>query len=254
MLVKKILSYFPPTSEYDAFIDACSGGGSVILNSPYVPIRIYNDLEKNVYSLHAVLQHRHEFVRFKERAELSLYDEETWKHYKEELKRFDIHYTDRAFYYWYVNRTSVNGIGGFSSTGIHIRKGLHYTLRKMHASIERLDEIHEILQTIIVTNRDIFDLIPKWDNDRVFIYIDVPYVLSTRNGKAYIIEWSDEDHKKLINMLLEIKNAKILLSGYDNQIYKELENNKWRKESFQANSSSAAGISQSKTECVWMNY
>ena len=211
-------------------------------------------LKKNVYCLHKVLQDTVLFDEFKYKAEKALYDETTWKEYKELLKTEHISIADRAFYFWYVNRTSVNGIGGFSYSGIHVRKGLHYTLRKMHASIERLQEIHNKLLTVIITNKNVFELLPKYDHDTVCMYLDPPYPLSTRNGKAYVIEWSDEDHRRLVEMLLNIKNPKILLSGYDNEIYKELENNGWKKESFQANSSSAAGMAQSKTENLWLNY
>lgn len=255
LMIQKILSCFPPIGSYQCQIDCFGGGCTITLNSPKVPIKIYNDLERNVYTFHKIFQDDVLFLHFKTKAENSLYDEETCLEYRNLLKRDDLSDLDRAYYFWYVNRTTVDGIGGFSYSGIHIRKDSHYTLRKFRASIERLDEIHAILKDVITVNKDAVELIKKYDNEKVFLVLDPPYVKKTRKAKkVYKYEQDDTFHEELVRSLLELKSAKVLLCGYDNDIYGPLEANGWHKKSFEVGQSCAGGVAQKKIESIWTNY
>ena len=50
------------------------------------------------------------------------------------------------------------------------------------------------------------------------MYIDPPYLLSTRTGKQYKHEMNDSDHKELLKTIKKSK-AKIMISGYENDLY-----------------------------------
>ena len=99
-----------------------------------------------------------------------------------------------------------------------------------------------------IENRSALEVIERFNYSNVFMYIDPPYVLSTRAGKQYKHEMSDSDHKELLKLLLQSK-AKIMLSGYESEMYNDyLEG--WEKKQF----SSCAEHGKPRIETVWMNY
>lgn len=87
-----------------------------------------------------------------------------------------------------------------------------------------------------------------------FIYLDPPYVLSTRTKKdIYRFEMSDADHQQLLSTLTAISDrhaVKFLLSGYRNDIYDDWARaNSLQRADFQA--MTRRGV---RTESVWFNY
>jgi hypothetical protein len=84
---------------------------------------------------------------------------------------------------------------------------------------------------------------------RTFIYCDPPYVRGSRRSPAslYRHEFSDEDHRRLLSLLLTLK-ACIAVSGYRHAMYDGLLAD-WRRVDFQA--MTRHGLA---TESVWMNY
>ncbi|SFV12845.1 DNA adenine methylase [Pseudoduganella namucuonensis] len=92
----------------------------------------------------------------------------------------------------------------------------------------------------------------RWVGDE-FVYLDPPYVLSTRTKKAiYAHEMSDEDHHHLISALVAMSagGVRFMLSGYRNAIYDDAARAEgWHRVDFQA--MTRGGV---RTESVWMNY
>jgi DNA adenine methylase len=91
-----------------------------------------------------------------------------------------------------------------------------------------------------------------WGGDE-FVYLDPPYVLSTRTKKAiYAYEMSDVDHRRLLTVLKAMSDCgvKFMLSGYRNAMYDDVAGKEgWRRVDFQA--MTRGGL---RTESVWMNY
>ena len=92
------------------------------------------------------------------------------------------------------------------------------------------------------------EVIERFNYSNVFMYIDPPYVLGTRTGKQYKHEMSYSDHEELLKLLLQSK-AKIMLSGYESEMYNDYLNG-WEKKQF----SSCAEHGKPRMETVWMNY
>lgn len=83
---------------------------------------------------------------------------------------------------------------------------------------------------------------------RELIYADPPYVRSTRRGGAiYRHEYSDEQHRELLSLLLTVRGA-VMISGYRTAMYDDALR-RWRRIDFQA--MTRGGLA---TESVWMNY
>ncbi len=111
-------------------------------------------------------------------------------------------------------------------------------------------EVAERLKEAQIENKPAIELIRKFDGPKVLIYLDPPYVKSTRtlNGDQYSHEMNDFDHEDLLKSVVD-HSGKIMLSGYDNELYCDYLKG-WRK--IQKPSRIERG--RVKTETLWMNY
>lgn len=222
-----IINYFP--KEYDIYVEGFGGGASVLFQKDKTALEVYNDLGENVYSLFKVLSDKEMFLKLKERMDLAVYSAQLREEYKKDLKT-NLSLEDRAYKFLYVNRSSFNGVGGFSTTMI-VRRNMSKSTSDFLSMIDKLPEIHNRLSSVIIEHRDIFNLLDKYNKENVFMYLDPPYVKETRlSNQLYECEMTDEQHLQLCEKLLIFK-GKILLSGYDNEIYKILDS-KFKKSIF----------------------
>ncbi|OUR62365.1 hypothetical protein A9Q74_05180 [Colwellia sp. 39_35_sub15_T18] len=80
------------------------------------------------------------------------------------------------------------------------------------------------------------------------IYCDPPYVASTRRKqKIYRHEYSDNQHEKLLQFLVNQK-CMVMISGYKNDLYQYYLND-WNLYSFSSQTQNGKA-----TECVWFNF
>jgi hypothetical protein len=81
------------------------------------------------------------------------------------------------------------------------------------------------------------------------VYCDPPYLMETRSCQRdyYRKEFTDEDHKRLLAVLVELP-CPVLLSGYWSTLYDEALQG-WRLLTFQT--MTHRGVA---TECLWMNF
>lgn len=85
---------------------------------------------------------------------------------------------------------------------------------------------------------------------REFVYVDPPYVLGSRRrgAKLYRYEYSDDDHRRLIEALVRLP-CPVMVSGYSSALYDESPLSTWRTETF--NAMTRRGVAVEK---LWMNY
>ena len=190
-MFNRIIEHFPDKSEYDSYLEPFAGSFSIGLRKPITEIEIYNDLEKNVYSLYKVLSDKNLFEKFKFLADLHPYSEDFRSDFKEKLKENDLSMVDRAFYFFYVNRTSHSGIGGFSINNV-IRRNMSKAVSDYLSAVDRLEELHQRLSKVIVVNKNGIDLIKKYNRENVLIYCDPPYHHSTRTSARYKQDMNNE--------------------------------------------------------------
>jgi len=252
-MFNNIIKYFPEDDNIDTYIEPFGGSYSIGFAQNKYPNEIYNDLEKNVYSLYKVLSDKTLYNEFKYKCDLAIYSQDLRNEYKIKLKNDDISMVDRAFYYFYLNRTSHNGVGGLSVNTI-TRRNMSKSVSDFLSSIDRLEDIHQRLSKVIVLNQDGIELIKKYDRQNVFFYLDPPYEQSTRTSARYDVDMNRKSHEMLLDTLLNLQNAKFLLSGYDCDLYNILQNNKIEKIQFQVNTVDGNKKPKVKTETLWKNY
>jgi site-specific DNA-adenine methylase len=79
-----------------------------------------------------------------------------------------------------------------------------------------LETIWSRIQHAIIENRDIFELLDKYDAEDTFFYLDPPYVQSTRlSSQRYLEEFEDEIDGWVIDAIksLGLDTAKAVLNA-----------------------------------------
>lgn len=251
-----ILAQFPAKDTYNTYIEPFGGSYAIGFHTPedrIAPIEIYNDLYDNVYSLFKVISDEEQFVKFKQLCDCSYYSEAMRKEFKEKLKYGLLDDLHRAFYFFYVNRSSHNGIGGFSMNRI-VRRNMAKSVSDFLSTVDNLYELHQRLSKVMVLHRDGIKLIEEYNSPNVFIYADPPYVLSTRSSaERYVVDMTDNDHGRFLSACINSR-AKILISGYDNGMYDVLGSNGFQKIQFEVNTVSGNRKPKTKIETLWRNY
>lgn len=123
-----------------------------------------------------------------------------------------------------------------------------YALWNWYRLPEWIMEIMERLRTVQIDNRPAVELIRRFNFSNVFMYVDPPYIMSTRSGKNYKYEMDDSDHEELLEILKKSK-AKIMLSGYQSGMYDSVLCG-WEKVILDGR----AEYGGKREEVIWMNY
>lgn len=250
-MINHILARVPVHRTY---IEAYGGSGAVLLAKQPTGVELWNDLERNVYSLMHVISNKALFAEFECRARIALVDEATSVEYVRALAG-ELDALDRAFMFWYVTRTRRAGgsSGGFSSNLVQ-RRGMAKTNSDFLSAVDRLPELHERLKRVLVRNCDALTLIEKCDRVQTFIYLDPPYVQDTRTDTRYTQDADNDHHTQLVDLLLRIRHAQVMVSGYAHPIYERLEAAGWHRHDIQINTVSGTLDPKVRTETLWMNY
>lgn len=99
-----------------------------------------------------------------------------------------------------------------------------------------------------IENTDALTLIERYNDESTLIYLDPPYLQNLRKKNMYKCEMSDEQHIEMLKLIKKSK-SKIILSGYDNELYNsELFN--W----VTSEKETTAQMGLHRTEKLWMNF
>lgn len=251
-MFNNIIEHFPNQNDFNIYLEPFGGSFSIGLKKPETEIEIYNDIEQNVYSLYKVLSDKDLFDEFKFKCDLTHFSEDLRKEFKDKLKG-DLTTLDRAFYFFYVNRTSHNGVGGITISNI-VRRKMSKSTSDFLSAIDRLPELHDRLSKVIMLNTDGIKLIEKYkEYPNCFIYADPPYEQSTRTNARYKEDMDRNGHIKFLDSVIDSK-AKILISGYDCELYDRLTDNGFIKVHFDVKTVDGNHKPKTKTETLWKNY
>jgi DNA adenine methylase len=242
-----IIYHFPPGYEKMTYLEPYFGSGAVFFNKKRSTIETINDVDGNVVNLFKCIREDPELLA-------RLIDLTPWSRheYQESYTMTGESFEDaRRFLVrcWQAIGTKTSDITGWSNNikPVDCGKSRWTKLKnEMFLSSDRLKcKSQKLVQ---IENLPAIDLIKNYNRSYVFIYCDPPYVISTRSGRIYANEMTDDEHIELLKTISEHK-AKIMISGYDNEIYREYLNN-WNKESIMANTEKGGKA----IETIWMNY
>jgi DNA adenine methylase len=256
-LSKWIIEQFPHNYQALTYVEPFCGGISVLLNKERSAKEIINDIDDGVISILKTL--RDEPKEFIGRMKHVKYCENT---FNQALKRSkeapDEDYVNRAVNEFIVRRMSRGGMKKAFAWSDRLRGGQPGDVNAWETIIDQLPAISDRLQGVIILREDFRKISEVWDEEDSLLYLDPPYLPSTRSDGAqevYDKEMTVEDHIAMLNM---IKNSrgKVVLSGYQSTLYTRMLNKEnWRcKKKNIANNSSQTKTKARRTECLWLNY
>lgn len=238
-----IISFFP---DHHSYLEAFFGSGAVLFNKPRSNIETVNDLDGNVVNLF-------EWIRKDpERLAREIY----FTPYARQI--YDAAYKtvpEDSFQKAVNFYIRLNMGHGFRTTGEKVGwKNDVQGREKAYAATDwcklpdKIMIASERLRGVQIENRPAVELIERFNNPKVLIYADPPYVLSTRHGKQYRHEMDDKQQNDLIDVLLAHKGP-VMLSGYDSDLYNDRLSGWYREET-----TSYSQVCSKKREILWMNF
>lgn len=247
-LVKEIIKHFP---EHQTYVDVFGGSGAVLLGKRPSKVEVYNDLNRKMASLFQVLADKTKTKELIRRLELTPYSRETFRLASESIDLV----TDEielAKLMIVVQRQSHGGLAKQWSYCVDAPAGGYSaSVRKFHAGIERLPNVQNRMRKVQVENLCFTDILPRYDRLNTLFYLDPPYVPETRVNGSYEKEMSVEDHRRMVDQLLNLKGM-CVLSGYRTHIYEPLELSGWKRVEIET----SANTSKQRTkriECLWLS-
>ena len=220
-LTKWIIGHFPKDYQKMTYLEPFFGSGSVFFSKEPSPIETINDKYHEIFNLFLQIREQGEQLIFLlentpwSRDDYDLAFEETDTPL-EHARRFLV----RS---WFSIGACVGRKNGMRMNIAGDNGGLDCFYRKLPEAIRetagRLK--HERGHFVQIENRDALQLMGRYDRENVFMYLDPPYVPQVRKHKIiYVHEMSGFKHSIMLSFL-EGTKAKVLLSGYDNELYRE---------------------------------
>lgn len=241
-LAEWIVSYIP---EHKVYLEPYAGSLAVFLNKPRSHIETVNDIHDEVVNFFKVVRDKGD----------DLYDR---------LKNTPYSRTEYDFSYQLMStdddverarKFCVRCWQGFGCSNVY-----HSGFKSGQQAVspnpakgwtqlpETIKEAIERLKGVQIEHLDAVELIKRYNTPDVFIYLDPPYLNRTRKDHLYKHEMSDKQHIELLEIIIK-HPGKILISGYENDLYNEMLQN-WRK----AHKNTIAESGHKRIETLWMNY
>ena len=236
----KLIKMFP---EHICYVDVFGGAGNLIIQKPVSRVEIFNDINSDIVNL---------FRQLRDNGECLVNLLSLVPHSREELYHFRETYdaeTDNlqkaVMFFTMLNQSFSGTPRGWTFSKVSP------TANQIKNKVDKLYLITERLRDVSLENKDFAYVFERYDKDSTFFYCDPPYVPDTRDfsRNGYHNEMYDEDHERLVSILKDVV-GKVMLSGYENDLYNSLG---WEKYTFSVKQT-AHLIPSDRTEVVWVNY
>lgn len=240
-----IIKHMPPHHSY---LEPYFGCGAVLFAKQLAPIETVNDLGGEVVNFFRILRNPESREKLQERITYTPYARQI---YDETVREDPEDPVERAACFAIKSMQGhgfrMNGDCGWKKD-VYGRESA-YAVRYWNKLPKSIAEMAIRLKQVQIENRPALDLIKDYDYETVLMYLDPPYVWSTRTGrKQYRHEMSDQDHIELLETITSSK-ANVMISGYDCELY-DFYLGKWKKVQVAAR----AQNKKQRVETLWMNY
>lgn len=244
LLAPWIIEHFPPHRIYT---EAFGGAASVLMQKPRCYAEVYNDLDGEVVNLFRILREPAAARRLLTLLALTPFSR----------KEFQLSYEPGDDEIEQARRTIIRSFMGFGSDGAAGKStGFRANSNRSGTTPAQdwanyppeISAFIERLQGVVIESRPACKLLRQHDGEETLHYVDPPYPLSTRHGKLYRHEMTDEDHELLAFTLHDLKGM-VVLSGYDCQLYRDILFPSWQRVERRA----LADGARERIEVLWFN-
>ncbi len=204
---QKIVDIMP---EHDCYLEVFAGGLWTFFRKSPSKVEIINDVNTELINFYRVIQRQCD--KFKEREKYELYSSDLYYEYLQDFysgKHKTLDDVERAFrFFCMIKEAFGSKFGGGFGFG-----SMRNNAKAFFNEFKIIDDITKRLKNVVIDNRDFEEVIVSYDNERVLIYCDPPYVKSDNTGyyfKAADSSFTMYDHQRLFNKLRSIKGKCIL--------------------------------------------
>ena len=250
-----LIERFP---EHRVYVEPFGGAANVLLRKPRSEVEVYNDVDDRVVNLFRVIRDPEQFERLRMLLDLTPYARGEFADLLELPPTDDP--VEKARRFFAICRQARGGMGmsKLSKTcwaySRRTRREMAEPVSKYLSAIDGLEDVAARLRTVMIESRAAIELIPRYDGEDSFFYLDPPYMPETRHGNkaaTYAHEMTVDDHASLLDALLQIK-GKAMLSGYAASLYDD-KLKAWRREELKTKAH-MANSGEDRTEVIWFNY
>jgi DNA adenine methylase len=246
-----LLPLLPKATHY---CEPFAGSGAVLLNREPSPVETYNDIDGEVVNFFRVLRDRQEeLIRS---IGLTPFAREELRIAAEEPTD-DLSELERARRFFVCARQVRTGLAQTASAGrwahckLTSRAGMAGAVSRWLGSVEGLSEIVQRLLRVQIENAPAIEVIQRYDSEETLFYCDPPYPHASRGDcHAYGYEMTDNDHRKLAEVLINAK-GKVALSGYHCELLDKLYKD-WNY--IESTPKQCLSVKQTRIEVLWTNY
>lgn len=203
--------------KHKTYLEPFFGSGAVLFSKTPSPIETVNDLDENVTNLFRLVRDYPE--ELSRRISTTPYSRHEYDTAFNGLVPTDEFEKARRFLVqcWQGHGFRTNGYKVGWKNDVQGREKA-YALSNWYRLPDWILQTTERLRQVQIECRPALEVIRRHRYDNVLIYVDPPYVLSTRTAKQYRHEMTDTDHIELLEVL-EDHPGPVLLSGYSCELY-----------------------------------
>jgi len=209
-LRNQIIALLP---EHSCYLEPFCGAAWVLFGKPPSPVEIINDIDGELMNFFRVAKERPEdFIRS---FDLELVSRQKFNHLAA-LDPTDLDEIARAHRFYYLIMAGWGGEFNYPRFQTSITDGGHGNrlIGALQTLRQRIEPVHQRLNTVIIENLDWRECIRRYDRDGVVMYLDPPYPGNGVNYAHNMRNWAE--HQELADVLASVK-SKWILSSYDNQ-------------------------------------
>jgi DNA adenine methylase len=225
----------PLIGKHVSFLDPACGSMAIFFAKPTCSLEIASDLHGDITNFARVLQRKSEYNLLRDKLKRTLVvdtiNDKSREIYNANKKlpmpkKPDWERAYHAFIAWWMGRS---GIAGSKSDGggmaVRFTSNGGATGRRFVTAVDTLDLFVERIRPVQILNKNMFELIPKWEDKRgAVLFVDAPYY---DKGDQYLFDFSHEDHVWLHHLLSEFKKTRVVVCYYNHPVIRELYK-KWK--------------------------
>lgn len=239
-----IISFFP---EHHSYLEAFFGSGAVLFNKPRSNIETVNDLDGNVVNLFEWIK------KDPERLAHEIYYTPYARQVCEEAFAAVPEDSFGKAVNFYIK---LNMGRGFRTTGERVGwkndvqgREKAYAKQDWCNLPEKIMQAAERLRGVQIENRPAVELIERFNNKKVLIYLDPPYMPEVRHGKQYKHEIFDRNSHAQLLETAKAHKGPVMISGYETDLYNDMLRDWYREET-----TCYSQVCSKKKEVLWMNF
>lgn len=203
-LKKEIVSRFP--EKYEKYIEVFGGAAWVLFYKEKSEYEVYNDLNSDLVNLFKCVKFH--FPELKRELSGGLNSRQLFNEMRESCNFTGLTDIQRAARFFMLIKTSYGSKG----------ENFGCVKKNINIMVDYLDRVQERLCNVVIENMSFEKIIERYDKKDVLFYLDPPYY---GTEKYYQIQFSEENHIRLAEMLKNVE-GKFILSYNDCEYVREL--------------------------------